>query len=496
MTLTEAAFWTKRVGVILAGLVGIFIIVVIIFSGRGTDPPTPYVTATCACTETKEEFLENKLEIPSLEVNSDSENVFEVQTDTGRIDNLSALEIINVHKYKVKEQRLDAQLKAKEIASALGFEPESIHRKGTTGYVWSNSETRKSLEVNARTLNFQMNTSSSYVREVAKENPLPTENEAISLAKNAVRRLGILESTYNYNEANNIETFLIDINPDGTYSEAASLAEAELIKVDLHKSRPMISIRDDIQNSQAMVNSLNRNLGEPLEDEIVVNDKRITVYNYSTVVTYSNPSDSNISIYVGPEDDNDRLLPQIYRIDFTYWPIEAESCGTYELVSPAYAIDRVQEGAGSLVYLNDINGDEIEPYQPRSVNTYIIYDIAVAYYESREQLNFLQPIYVITGETEFKNGERGEFHIFYPAINYETVTDKVELEETPTEEESGGHLDYSLSNFSLSSNLFSDPSTIETLPSSVIPRKHPPESSVYPVFPAILPNFPIKALVV
>jgi hypothetical protein len=440
MTLTEAAFWTKRVGVILAGLVGIFVIVVIILSGRTPTSAPEYENANYACTETKEEFLEHKLEIPSLEVNSDSENVFEVQTDTGRVDDLSSLKIINVHKYKVKEQRLDAQLKAKEIASALGFEPEAVHRKGTTGYVWSNSETKKSLEVNARTLNFQMNTSSSYVRELAKENALPTENEAISLAKNVVRRLNILESTYNYNEADNIETFLVDINPDGTYSEAASLAEAELIKVDLHKTRPMISIREDIQNSQAVINSLNKNLGDPEEDEIVINDQRITVYNYSTIVTYPNPSNSNISIYVGPEDDIDNSIPQIYRIDFNYWPIESESCGTYELVSPAYAIDRVQEGAGSLVYLNDINGDEIEPYQPRSVNKYIIYDIAVAYYESRDQLEFLQPIYVITGETEFKNGERGEFHIFYPAINYEIVDDRQVLEEAPTEGDSGGGL--------------------------------------------------------
>lgn len=443
MTLTEAAFWTKRIGVIVGVLAVIFIILAIILTSGQTNRPPEYITATCACTETAEEFLKYKLEIPSLEVNSDSENVFELQTDTGKIDALSELEIINVHRYKVKEQQLDSQLRAKEIASALGFDPNAMHRIGTTGYVWSNSSNSRSLQVDAKTLNFQMKTSNpaEYVRNIKKENTLPTEGEAIALAKNAMRNLGILGSDYNYNQAGNITTYLIDINPDGTYSEALSLAEAELIRVDLHKTKPMITIKDTISNAQAMINDLNRNLNEPEIDEIIVNDQSITVYNYSTLVTYPNPSKSNISIYVGPRDPNSKTMENIYQVDFTYWPIEVESCGTYELVSPAYVLDKVQDGEGSLVYLNDKNGDEIEEYQPRSVQKYIIYDITIAYYEPLTQPIFLQPIYVITGETVFKDSSRGEFHIFYPAINYDLLHDKIDLQENTTEE-SGNSLKF------------------------------------------------------
>jgi hypothetical protein len=256
-----------------------------------------------------------------------------------------------------------------------------------------------------------------------------------------MRNLGILGSDYNYNQAGNITTYLIDINPDGTYSEALSLAEAELIRVDLHKTKPMITIKDTLSNAQAMINDLNRNLNEPEIDEIIVNDQSITVYNYSTLVAYPNPSKSNISIYVGPRDPNSKTMENIYQVDFTYWPIEVESCGTYELVSPAYVLDKVQDGEGSLVYLNDKNGDEIEEYQPRSVQKYIIYDITIAYYEPLTQPIFLQPIYVITGETVFKDSSRGEFHIFYPAINYDLVHDKIDLQENTTEE-SGNSLKF------------------------------------------------------
>jgi hypothetical protein len=443
MTLTEAAFWTKRLSIVVGVAGVILLILILILTSIAKDPlPPEYLTANYACTDTKEEFLESRLEIPSLKVNSDSENVFELQTDTGKVNNLSSLEIINVHKYKVKEQQLDNQLKAKEIASALGFDADKIYRKGTTDYIWTSSNNSRSLDINATTLNFVMTTSSSYIRDVAKASDLPTVNEAISYAKNTVRRLGILGSDYNYNDSGNINTFLIDINPDGTFSEAPSLAEAELIKVDFQKSRPMISIKESTENSTAVIRALNDNLGDPEEEEIIINDSRVKVYNYSTIVTYPNPSSSNISVYIGPDDEKTDILPNVYKMDFTYWPLETESCGTYELVSPTYALEKVQSGEGSLVYLNEKNGDEIEDYQPRSVNKYIIYNIDVAYYEPiATQPLFLQPIYVISGEAVFKNDTRGEFHIFYPAINYDIVQDKIETtQDTTTEDDSGGGL--------------------------------------------------------
>jgi hypothetical protein len=441
MTLTEAAFWTKRVGVIVGVISLLFVIVVIIFSNSNQDLPPEYLTANYACTETAEEFLENRLEIPSLEVNSDSENIFEIQTDTGKVNSLSNLEIINVHKYRVETQQLDNQIKAKSIASALGFDPEAIYRKGTTDYIWTSPVNSRSLNIDAKNLNFIMTTNSSYIRDISKELPVPTENEAIALAKNSIRKLQILGSDFNYNDPSNITTYLIDINPDGSYSEAPSLADAELVRVDFHKSKPMISIKEGVENSAAMINTLDNNIGPATEDEIIVNERRIKIFNYSTVVTYQNPSLSNISVYVGPEDKNSETFKNIYRIDFTYWQLEQESCGTYELVSPTYALEKIQSGEGSLVYLNDKNGDEIEEYQPRSVNKYVIYNIDIAYYEPITQPLFLQPIYVVSGEAVFKNDTRGEFHFFYPAINYDIVKDKVDLPEAPTDDTSGSPLD-------------------------------------------------------
>ena len=85
MTLTEAAFWTKRFGVIAGGAFVIFIIVILVLTLGQTDTmPPEYLTANFACTETKEEFLDHKLNIPSLNLADGSEMVFEISTDTGK----------------------------------------------------------------------------------------------------------------------------------------------------------------------------------------------------------------------------------------------------------------------------------------------------------------------------------------------------------------------------------------------------------------------------
>lgn len=61
MTLTEAAFWTKRFGVIAAGAFGIFLIVVLILSLKSESAMLPqYLTANYACTDKREDFISQK----------------------------------------------------------------------------------------------------------------------------------------------------------------------------------------------------------------------------------------------------------------------------------------------------------------------------------------------------------------------------------------------------------------------------------------------------
>lgn len=81
-----------------------------------------------ACTDTATEFLENKLSIPSLTLASNSEQLIEIDTPTGTLDDNIPL-VANVYAYDDPGPSLTAQNQAKDIATKLGFDPELIRRR-------------------------------------------------------------------------------------------------------------------------------------------------------------------------------------------------------------------------------------------------------------------------------------------------------------------------------------------------------------------------------
>jgi hypothetical protein len=344
---------------------------------------------------------------------------FDLQTDSGKIDALP--DIINVYKYDNPTQTLSSQADAKILAKQLGFNQDSITRNGTESYSWS--DTNRKLVVQAKNLNFNLTTNSSYIRSSASSGTMPTEQEAKSTASNFLRNLGIL--TDDYSEGTPTTT-LIKVNPDGSFSQAGSLSEAQLIRVDFNREESMITIPSNVVGASAMVTSFQKKLGEPTTTSMIVNDSTINVYTFNTPVTFLNPNSSNISVYVGvATDKTNSNLSSVYEIDYTYWPIEASACGTYQLISPETALEKVQSGAGSLIYLNDVNGDDVVNYTPRSVKKFTILYVNLTYYETSGEQNYLQPVYVISGEAIFDNDTKGDFDFYYPAIDYDNVQNKI-----------------------------------------------------------------------
>jgi hypothetical protein len=436
MTLTEAAFWTKRFGVIAGGAFVIFTAIVLLLTLRG-DPPLPpqYLTANYACTESREEFLKHRLEIPSLELAEGSEMVFQIDTDTGKIDALP--EIINVYKFNNPLQSVTAQADAKVLANKLGFDPDTIIRRGTDSYAWVDRETARTLEVEAKSLNFTLRTDASKIREISRENMLPSEQEARSSAVSALRSLGLYWEDYSKGNHN---TTLIKVNPDGSFSKAYAPAEADLVRVDFVRSKSMITIPSNIEGANSMVNALTRKFPEPpVVETPIVNDERIEVYTFNTLVSFPQTQKSNISVYIGAQESGSsrRSFRDVYQIDYTYWPIQVEACGTYELITPQTAIEKVQSGEGSLVYLFGVDGDDVVEYTPRRVKKFLVFDVFIVYYEGRDELEFLQPAYVVSGEAIFDNDTKGLFDFFYPAINYDIVQDEIVLPKPEVVEENG-----------------------------------------------------------
>ncbi|HOV34665.1 MAG TPA: hypothetical protein PLS56_01585 [Candidatus Dojkabacteria bacterium] len=435
MTLTEAAFWTKRFGVIAiaGGIVFIIIVLVVTLRPRNQLPPK-YLTANFACTENKEEFLEKaKIEIPSLPLASGSEMVFEISTDTGKIDSFQR--VVNVYRFNNPTQSINSIGDAKALANKMGFDPDKIVKNGTKSYIWNDSTTGRTLEVQAKNLNFTLKTSTEAMRKATMDSFVPTEQEARTLAASALRSLGRYTSDYS---SGAVRTTYIRIGADGSFTRAGSASEAHLIKVDFTRLKSLVTIPSNIVGANDMIKTLTKRLAiQPTQTTQLINDQRVQIYTFDTPVALPRTQDSNVTVYVGVETNTTDVLPNIYEIDYTYWPVDVEACGTYELVSPQYALEMVQSGKGSLVYLYEKDGDYISEYQPKSVKKFIVNkEIFVVYYENYTEMDYMVPVYLISGEAIFTNDTKGEFEFYYPAINYDVIQNKIELPEPVVETKS------------------------------------------------------------
>lgn len=424
MTLTEANYWTRKLGVIFLVVFILFILSVLIYVNIPSSTTiSEYQRANYACTDLKEDFIKNKLSIPSLTLAPGSDLVYEIETRTGKAESLPR--IVNVYKYTIAGQSLNSQTEAKLLADRLDFDPDTIQRRGSTEYVWYDSKTYRTLVIDARNLNFTLSTDYSKDIAVNRENKLPTDNEAKQIALTFLSSKGLL-----FDDLKTVEPYIIPVNirPDGTLEQAKSRAEAELLRVSLFRNVSMISIRSDYAESNKMKIDLEKKGLISTTDSINTSRGRVDVFNFNTEAVYENMYNHNITILVGPRNDlnkqMDNINKNIYGATYRYWPVPAQPCGTYQLIPASIAIDAVQKGKGSLIYLNDKNGDEILPYTPKKVRKFTIYDINIKYYESFNEQKFLQPIYLISGEATFDNGIIGVFHYYVPAIDYEAVENK------------------------------------------------------------------------
>lgn len=444
MTLTEASFWTKRFGVIAAGaLTVVTIIVLIIVLQKPSVGPIEYLYPNYGCTEKAEEFLEKaKIEIPSLNIDSNSEANFEVLTSTGKINELPS--VVNVYKFENPTQSWSSQTNAKILAGKLGFDKEKIIIEDTQTYKWRDSVNARTLIVDAKNLNFTLETDIAKIRSIANEGTLPTEQAAKTTAQSVLNMTGLMDSDSGYSSKITTVTY-INLNPDGTFSRALSASEAELIRIDFAREKSFITFSSELVGAEKNVKELVASTGvEPNTIKRVINDKSVELYTFDTRVVLPKSQDSNISVYIGVEDKESKLsggLKSTYKIDFTYWPISLDACGTYPLIPTSSAVNEITKGNGSITYLYEKDGDYVTGYTEKNVKKFRINkNIRILYYEEPTEQEFLVPIYLISGEAVFNDDTTGVFDIYYPAIDYNNIKDKVIQKQKPVETQSNSFL--------------------------------------------------------
>lgn len=94
---------------------------------------------------------------------------------------------------------------------------------------------------------------------------------------------------------------------------------------------------------------------------------------------------------------------------------------TYPIIYVDEAWAEVRKNNGVIVDVTPKDSNTLAEYSPTKVETILVKDIFLAYYEPEEFVPYLQPIYVFKGIYNTKGTPGGEVTIYFPAITKEFV---------------------------------------------------------------------------
>ncbi len=267
------------------------------------------------------------------------ELTFQLETISGGLPKLDT--IGKVYFMPIQTSSLLALDRAKQKARSMGFvtQPEKI---AEVVYRWQALETPTTLEMNINTGNFILRYPYQEDPTLLTEKNLPTNEQAASEARRFLQSNGYLEEDLASGQAE--FTYLRLLN--GSLTPAISLSEADFVRVNLFR---------------ATLDGLK--------------------------ILPPNPRDALVSfLFSGSRDRNKRIL----EIKYTYFPIEREISATYPLKSVNNAWQELQSGEGYLANLGENQEGKI------TVRT-----VYLAYFDSGQEQNFLQPIFVFEGDRNF-----------------------------------------------------------------------------------------------
>ncbi len=300
-----------------------------------------------------------------------------LNTTTGRLPN-NLPNKFRIYIYKPWIYSYSAGKEAFEQAQYLGFSEKNLSSdlKGEI-YKWRNGDMDSTLEININTKELKVDTNLSNKAYYYFPGSIRTYT-AVDSAKAMLSRIGRFSDTH-YSQGT--QTVYLGKFEGNKIVNAATSSEAQIAKVNFFRS-----------------------VGEV---PVVGPDKyEGLIYTY-VGSTYREKEGASILKYP--------------KIRYKGRELNTTVDATYPLVPISQAWREVQKGNGVISGILPRDQSHFETYQPVKVDTILINEIYLAYFEDINPCRYLQPIYVFEGAYTAKDGGKGDIAIYYPAITGEYI---------------------------------------------------------------------------
>jgi hypothetical protein len=414
MSLIDAAFWTKIV--LRIALIAVVFVVggyygFVIITWTNPDPKKIFEPAYGCEVVLPEPSITDVYDIDLTKIQVAVETAASaIQTTTTGISKFPPL--VYVYRLDISGQNFGTAKQATEISKALKFPQIDPARPSSTQYAWRDDILGRSLLIDTSTLNFDYTHDLNRLPRIPNLN-LPSIPLAPSIATTFLATVGL--SNRDFTEG---KTFAYPVNitkrQDGTevISEARSLQEASLVRVDFQKATVALQYDKSKINQfgqQGKVNFID------FLDTTKFNIQEENLVRYTFPRVAQTPVVGNVQVYLQALKKAENQ-DTAYRMVFRNWVLEPIPCGTYPIIEAADALRLIKEGKGKVVYLTERGGDRIQKRTLPPVTEVNVFTVELAYLETFERQEYLQPIYVAEGEVTFNDGRVGNIGIYIPAI--------------------------------------------------------------------------------
>lgn len=120
-------------------------------------------------------------------------------------------------------------------------------------------------------------------------------------------------------------------------------------------------------------------------------------------------------------------------VEAYFWEIDPNANASYPIITVEEAWKAITEDKGVISSVIPKNSNPFLPYSPVRVETILIDNIYLAYYETPKWQQFLQPIYVFEGKYTTEGTEGGYITIYFPAITKDYVKQPSETSPASTQ---------------------------------------------------------------
>ena len=321
MTLTDAVFWAKRVGLISIVALLLFIPLRLFFMIMAqrptviTDPDLPYASQGYGSLP--------GLSLSGLKLDTDANPTFLLETAAGEFPDITP--VAQVYKLPSKQQSLTALDEAKALASKLKFGVEPIRIPNTNQYQWTDSYGRI-MTYDVSTQNFDLIT--DFQKDVYQLKSLMPD-----LQKAESKAISFMESFDLYDESYKngfVESRFLKFDLQGEFLVANSQVEAELIQIDFFRTATLKHLTEE----QTLL------LEQYEEGQVILEPGQVP----EELITNVRPQEiitSNLSIVI--RGTNFNKIGEIYRINYNFWEIDEEQTETYYVKDPAEAWEDVKK---------------------------------------------------------------------------------------------------------------------------------------------------------